>query len=403
MILTAQGWREHSRQLADAPLPLRRRKRFSLSGTIGFERHIASDQARIADRVTALMPPDQFRALYLCAAYGRGEGVRLRAANGKEIAERYDYGVVLGRSDAPLRAAVAASLGELADALARELGVAVRFRVFRAERLNAPRLSFAQADLRWSGRLLRGTAEAVEYMSERPFEHLAPGEWLWHLLEEGLGLINNQERLRRSAQLAEYERPAFFRNLIRAVLACGDVRLALAGRYHPSHPEKLTRLQALDLRHHRKFMAFYQIAHRAHPDLDDGAFGDGHPLDWQARASWLWLDALRRFEHWRRKRPITSWEAYCRPYPSKGQGWRSSPLASLTMNLATCGAHGIGRQPLWALRPPRERLLGAMPLLLGGPQTAPEPAVLAALCLPAGSHWPGTVERFLRQCERHRD
>ncbi|WPL17225.1 hypothetical protein Thiowin_02221 [Thiorhodovibrio winogradskyi] len=389
--------------MADAPLPAQRRKRFSLSGTIGFERRIASQQQRIANQVVALMPPDEFRALLLCGAYGRGEGVRLRGHDGKEIADCYEYAVILGRGDQPLRAAVTATLNELASSLTATTGVAVRFRLFREEFLHVRPLSFPEADLRWSGRLLRGDARVLERMSERPFEHLAPGAWLWRLVEEGQGLLRNQEWLRQGTHLDSDNQERFFRHLITTVLICGDLRLALVGRYHPAHAEKLARLAALDQRHHRKFMTFYELAHGAYADMDISAFRTGHPLDWQARVVWLWLDALRRFEHWRRGRALPSWESYCQPHPGKGQGWGTSLAERLAANLAAFGPHGLKAHPLWSLRHPRERLISAMPLLLGGPQTAPEPAVAAALCLPEGTSWPRTVETYLQAYERCRD
>jgi hypothetical protein len=120
--------------------------------------------------------------------------------------------------------------------------------------------------------------------------------------------------------------------------------------------------------------------------------------------SWLWLDSLRRFEQWRRGgRVLPSWEYYCRSRPAKGQGWNSRLGERLTSNLASFGAASLKAQPGWSLRHPRERLIGAMPLLLSGPQTAPEPAVAAALSLPPGTSWPRTVEAFLRLCESHSD
>jgi hypothetical protein len=382
--------------MADAPLPARRRKRFSLSGTIGFERRIGADQRRIVDQTLAVLPPDHFRTLLLCGAYGRGEGVRLRDANGREIADRYQYGVILGRTEARLRAAVDLTLKQLAGVLSATTGVAIEYRIFREEQLQAAKpLSYPMADLRWSGRLLHGDPHPVARMTERPFEHLAPGELLWQLIREGQQLLRNQEQLRASTSLTPTEQLTFFRRLITAVLMCGDLRLATSGRYHPSHPEKLRRLEALDERHHRKFMALYQLAHRAYADLDTQAFATGHPLDWQARVVWLWLDALRRFERWRRGRDLPGWEPYCHPYPGKGQGHVARLGERLAANLATFGLSGLRSHPLWSLRHPRERLIGALPLLLGEPRTSPEPAVAAALSLPTGTSWPRTVEVFL--------
>lgn len=386
--------------MADAPLPTRRRKRFSLTGTIGFERHIGADQRYITEQTLAVLPPDQFRALFLCGPYGRGEGVRLRDAHGREIADRYDYGVVLGRTDARLRAAVDQTLKQLARVLSAKTGVGIEYRLFREEQLQATELSYPLADLRWSGHLLSGDPGPVARMTQRPFEHLAPGELLWQLAREGQNLLRNQEQLRVSPRLTPAERVIFFRRLLTSVLMCGDLRLASIGQYHPSHPEKLRRLEALDERHHRKFMSLYQLAHRAYPDLDIQAFETGHPLDWQARVVWLWLDALRRFERWRRGRDLPGWEAYCHPYPSKGQGHAAHLGARLQANLAIFGVRGLKSHPLWSVRHPRERLIGALPLLLGGPQTSPEPAVSAALSLPSGASWPHAVEVFLRHCAR---
>lgn len=390
--------------MADAPMPARQRKRFSLSGSIGFERRIATQQERIANQTLAVLPPDAFRALLLCDSYGRGEGVRLRGADGKEVADSYKYAVVLARTDQPLRSAVETTLNQLASSLTKMFGVAIRYRLFREERLYDTPLSFPQADLRWSGRLLRGDPRVVERMTTAPFEQLAPGEMLWQHIEQGLGLLRNQQRLRLGVSLTEDERQEFFRHLIRTVLFCGDLRLAVIGRYHPAHAEKRARLAAQDQRHHRKFMTLYTLAHDAYAEMDASGFANGHLLDWQARVVWLWLDALRRFEYWRRGgRALPSWEYYCRPRLAKGQSWMMGPIERLNANLEHFGTKGLRSQPQWALRHPRERLIGAMPLLLGGPQTAPESDAAAALSVPAGTSWPRTVDAFLRLCECHRE
>jgi hypothetical protein len=392
------------RPLADAPLPARPRKRYSLAGSIGFERRIASDQKRVAEQVQALLPPDHFRALFLCGAYGRGEGVRLRGADGKEVADRYEYGVIVGRTDARLRAAIDATLRRLAEARSATTGVPMRFRLLREEQLRDRLLTFPQADLRWSGRLLCGDGRVIEQMTERPFEQLAAGEMLWQHLEQGLGLLQNQAWLRSATSLGVTERARFFRHLIETVLSCGDLRLAVVGRYHPSHAEKLARLAALEQRHHRKFMTLYALAHRAYAEMDVRGFEDGHPLDWQARVAWLWLDALRRFEQWRAGgRLLPTWDAYCRPRPHKGQMVKASLGDRVRANLASFGPGVLRTQPRWALRHPRERLIGAMPLLLGGPQTAPEPIVAAALMLPPGTSLSRTIAAFLELCEAYRD
>ncbi len=110
----------------------------------------------------------------------------------------------------------------------------------------------------------------------------------------------------------------------------------------------------------------------------------------------LWLDTLAWFEGVRSGRPVPDWEGFASPRLAKGQGRDTLALpANLARNLRDFGPGGLLRNPGWARRHPRDRLISALPLLLAGPGAPASPALAAALGVARGTPWPATTERFL--------
>jgi hypothetical protein len=262
------------------------------------------------------------------------------------------------------------------------------------------------AEMRWGHRVVAGDAGVLSRMREMPFHRLPPGEMTRLMLNRGTLLLMSQLAL-RGGGLTAAERERHFKYLFKAVLACGDVRLAAAGRYHPSYPVKLARLEepapgpdgnggAPD---GDRLLALYRLAyrHKFHPDY--GAFGHESPSDWQARVVRLWLATLRAFECRRLGRDLGDWSEYCRASIDKGQS--GNVPRNLAITLRDFGAAELVRRPHRARRYPRERLISALPLLLSESGSLLDPCVADALALAPGATWRQAAEAFLAHWQRY--
>lgn len=392
-----------------APPPLR----YTLDGDARVEARIAQDQQRVADAVAEAVPRAHFVALVLMGGYGRGEGGYIEQDAGPAPYNDYDYFVVVRGVRRGEHERIGQRLAQAARRLEPRVGVEVDFALLRAEALGRAERSLMNAEMRWGHRIVAGDRAILTRMPPMGFHRLRPGEFTRLLLNRGTLLLMNEQWLRRGAQdspLSPAERECFFKYLGKAVLACGDARLAASGCYHPSYPVKRERLERLDppsglaatLGDSAHFLSLYRFAYdnKFHPDY--GGL-DGESLaDWQARTRRLWLDTLRVFESRRLGRSVPDWSTYCRPGLAKGQyGGRGRALRNAAVTLRDYGAGALIRQPLRALRYPRERLIAALPLLLAESGERLDPCVPAALALPGRSDWGQAVRAFLQQWARY--
>jgi hypothetical protein len=230
-----------------------------------------------------------------------------------------------------------------------------------------------------------------------PFNELPAGEFTRLLLNRGTLLLMNQSRLQPGAR-DPLDREVFFKYLFKAVLACGDAVLASRDAYHPSYVCKLERLRSAGT----GFQELYEQAweQKFHPDY--GRYAGEDLAAWQRQVVEIWLDTLSRFEQWRSSKPVASWEAYCSPGVSKGQGGRSwFGLRNALITLRDFRSRELLQRPRWSLRYPRERLISALPLLLSHPAEDTGPAVAAALAVSPGVPWPEAVDTFLQLWRRY--
>lgn len=381
--------------------------RWTLDGDAGVEARIGADQRLIAQAVMDTVPAEQLVALVLIGGYGRGEGGFILTPDGPAPYNDYDYFVLVRKGNGAPRAALRSTLAALGKTLRQQVGVEVDLELLPAEQLKRAEPSLVFAEMRWGHRVVAGELRALNVMPRMPFHRIPPGEITRLMLNRGALLLMNQQRLdsRRpedpDPDLADTERELFMKYLFKAVLACGDARLAAAGMYHPSYPEKLKRLESLPdpMSDHADFLGLYRVAYeqkfRPNP-----ARLDNTPLaQWQARVVSLWAETLRGFETRRLGRPVPDWRPYCRTLPAKGQ--RSTLLRNLGVTLRDFGPLEPVRRPLRALRYPRERLIGVLPMLLAEyGDTAPRCAA-RALGLPGRSEWHRVAERFLALWARY--
>lgn len=388
--------------LAETAIAPPNRDRYTLDGDTSVETRIARDQSLIADAVTGLIAPPEFRALVLMGGYGRGEGgYCLRGGQPKPYND-YDYFVVVPKLSRSRRQALTQALAVRAKALGHEVGVEVDFAPLREDRLSKAEYSLMNAEMLWGHRVVAGDPGVLDKMPRMPFSGLPRGEFTRLLLNRGALLLMNQQRLAEGSTLSEAEQEVFFKYLFKAILACGDARLAGNQSYHPSYVKKRELLGELDWHEKEPFMDLYAQAwdQKFHPHYDRYVAED--PTVWQARVVYFWLDTLSWFEQTRIGKGIDHWDAYCSPQIAKGQGGNSwGGLRNLAVTLRDFDLAEPLRRPRWSLRYPRERLIGALPLLLSHPEGLSSVALADALALPLGAPWSQATAVFLRLWRRY--
>jgi hypothetical protein len=355
------------------------RDRYTLDGDAAVEARIAHDQELVAQAVTAILAPPAFRGLVLMGGYGRGEGGFVRRDGHPEPYNDYDYFVVVRGLDGAARAALSQELAVAAKTLEHQVGVEVDFALLREDRLPGAEYSLMNAEMLWGHRVVAGDPQVLATMPPMPFASLPPGEYSRLLLNRGSLLLMNQRRLANPEPLAAPEQEVLFKYLFKAILACGDARLAGSGCYHPSYLKKIERLEALDWSGQADFMALYRQAweNKFHPDY--GRFAGEDARAWQGRVVPIWLATLAWFEQVRSGRPIPDWTSYASPGFAKGQGGNpggdcatpSSPCATSGPPNSCGGPPGPGVIPgsgssppcpcCWKTRAPRRPRCWPMP------------------------------------------
>lgn len=378
------------------------RDRYTLDGDASVEARIARDQTLIADAVAALVGPPVLRGVVLMGGYGRGEGGYRLSDGQPEPYNDYDYFVVVRNLNRTVRQALEQALAGQARALEHKVGVEVDFALLRDEALPKAEYSLMNAEMLWGHRVVAGDPDVLAAMPPMPFGTLPLGEFTRLLLNRGTLLLMNQQLLAGGSALGADQPEVFFKYLFKAILACGDARLAGNQSYHPSYVTKLDLLRAMDWPGKEPFMAIYAQAweNKFHPDY--GRYAAEDTAAWQGQVVAIWLDTLSWFEQTRLGENIDDWDAYCSPAISKGQGSNDwGGLRNVAITTRDFGLSQPLRAPRWSLRYPRERLISALPWLLSNPLTAVVAAPAAALSVPLGTPWPAATATFLRLWRRY--
>ena len=378
------------------------RDRYTPDGDEAVEARIARDQALIASAVQEALAPPEFRALVLMGGYGRGEGGYVLRDGTPEAYNDYDYFVVVRDLDRVRRNTVSEALAEKAKGLEHEVGVEVDFALLPEATLQGAEYSLMNAEMIWGHRVVAGDPDVLDAMPPMPFGGLPAGEFTRLLLNRGALLLMNQMRLAEDSPLGPQEQEVFFKYLFKAVLACGDARLAGTHVYHPSYLKKLELLQAMDWSGKEVLMDCYLQAweNKFHPNY--GRYASEDAMSWQDRVVRSWLDTLCWFERWRTGKDVGDWIAYCSPSFQKGQGGQSwGGLRNAAITLRDFGPAELVRRPRWSFRYPRERLISALPLLLSQTDDSATPALVNALAVPVGTSWSDKAETFLRLWRRY--
>jgi hypothetical protein len=383
--------------------PGRPSDRFTPDGDDAVESRIGYDQQLISAAVMDAVPAQQFRALVLIGGYARGEG-GFRHVDGKpEPYNDYDYFLVVGGMTPAAVQVLKAQLLELGHVLTARVGVEVDLAVLRLEALPRAEYSLMHAEMLWGYRVVAGDAAILAAMPRMPFAGLALAEFTRLMLNRGSLLLMNRNALATGTSGEPRQREQFMKYLFKAVLACGDARLAAAGQYHPSYSEKWQRLQRLHWDGQERFLPQYRMALEAkfHPAYEQYAAARLEKCLQQVTD--LWLETLAHLESVRLGSHAGSWAAYASPGVSKGQ---SAPgLRGLVRNVGVTvrdyGPLELLTNLRWSLRYPRERLISILPGLLAGPGLVRDSQLTTALGLAARGSWQQLVRSYLEQWHRY--
>ena len=378
--------------------------RFTPEGDRAVEARIARDQKLVAAAVMESVPARYFRALVLIGGYARGEGGFRRDADGRpEPYNDYDYFVVVGGANAAEVRDLKPRLLQLGHALSYRVGVEVDLALLRAESLPKAEYSLMNAEMLWGHQVVAGDPKVLSTMPRMPFAELPLAEFTRLMLNRGSLLLMNREALSHEETDVPDARERFVKYLCKAVLACGDARLAAARRYHPSYMEKRERLERMRWPGHAGFLPLYETALEArfHPDRLRHEGGD--LVDGLNEVTRLWLETLVYLESVRLGRGPGSWSEYASPAVSKGQ---SAPgLRGLARNVGVTlrdyGLLELLTNLRWSLRYPRERLISSLPGLLVGPELVSETHLSRALGLASGCGWNELTRNYLEQWHRY--
>ena len=377
--------------------------RYTPDGDAAVESRIDSDQQLIAAAIKDAVPASHFRALVLIGGYARGEG-GFRHSDGKpEPYNDYDYFVVVGGMNHAARQTLQASLLELGLLLTARVGVEVDLAVLKEETLPGAEYSLMHAEMLWGHKVVAGETAILAAMPPMPFAGLGLAEFTRLMLNRGSLLLMNRDALTRGNSKEAQQREQFMKYLFKAVLACGDARLAAAGQYHPSYSEKWPRLQRLQWDGQERFLPQYEMALQAkfHPHYEQYDAADLTQSLQQITD--LWLDTLAHLESIRLGCDAGTWAEYASPAICKGQ---SAPgLRGLVRNVGvTVRDYGL-RELLtnlrWSLRYPRERLISTLPGLLGAPGLVHDSQLTKALGLAAVTGRQEMTRSYLEQWHRY--
>ena len=377
--------------------------RYTLDGDASVEARIDRDQQVIAEAVDAVVDDASFCGLILMGGYGRGEGGFVFQNGQPAPYNDYDYFVVVEGLDRPQRGELDQRLAQQAERLEHDVGVEVDFALLQKERLPGAEYSLMNAEMIWGHRVISGEQDALQSMPDMPFASLPMGEFTRLLTNRGALLLMNQAGL-AAVNSRQPDQEVLFKYLFKAVLACGDARLAGNASYNPSYPRKLELLHSMEWAGHDEFMDLYELAwqHKFHPDYQ--VFAREESVEWQRKVVAVWLDTLAWFETQRSGRPFVGWERYASFAFGKGQGGSAwGGLRNLAITLRDFGPMELLKRPFWSLRYPRERLIAVLPLLLSDSNPGRKLSQLEAAALASGNDitWSQAVDVFLGLWKRY--
>jgi hypothetical protein len=216
------------------------------------------------------------------------------------------------------------------------------------------------------------------------------------MLNRGSLLLLNRQLLASGRLMTPGLREQFARYIDKAVLACGDARLAVAGRYHLIYRQRRSRLERLAWPGSNGFLERYDAALQARFGPSPVLVPAGKESQALELAVADWLEALAELET-ARLGQLPAWRDYASAAVSKGQSGRGrlALLRNLAVTARDFGLRELGTNFRWSCRYPRERLLAVLPGLLNPKTGVCQADIAAALSAQAGSDAGVLADRFL--------
>lgn len=375
---------------------------FTPSGDAQVESRIAADQQLIASAVSDTIDNNHFCALVLIGGYARGEGGYVYLDGLPAPFNDYDYFLIVEGMSPGAIATLRPEVKQLAERLSRAVGVEVDLEILCREKLGAQRASLMFAEMLWGHKVVAGDPDVLDAMAAMPFEDLKLGEFTRLMLNRGALLLLNQQAISTNSLSSTEQRELFLKYLFKAMLACGDARLAALGLYHPSYAIKWQRLQLLP-ELPDGFLHHYKLALDAKFNPDFTPYTATDLQQWQEYFVQTWSQSLAFLEGIRLGVPIANWHDYASSSVDKGQGSGalSSVLKHMAITLRDYGPMELVTNIRWSMRYPRERLISVLPYLLGTQAILPDSIPLRALGTKA-RHDNASIESiFLGQWHRY--
>jgi len=344
---------------------LRRGARFTQTGDVSLEKHLASVCEEVGKGVRATVPAALLEGLLLGGGYGRGEGGVLSSDFGDAPYNDMEFYVFMRGSTILNDRLYKKALHHLGESLSEMAGLEVEFKILSLAGLRRSAVTMFSYDFVTGHRWVIGDDELFTGCAHhRQADAIPQHEATRLLFNRCTGLLYAKERLLSGTFTAD-DSDFVVRNLAKVQLAMGDALLASQGQYHWSCQERHHRLNditptagidlALIKKHHTAGVLFK--LHPRHSSLTREQLSHKHQgLCELASQLWLALESARI------GKPFADMASYrngsinkCPDQPA----WRN--------RLVNARRSGFGAllSPSSA-RYPRERLFHALTLLLWG-------------------------------------
>ena len=374
---------------------------FTLGRQPGAEDRIRHDQEIVTRAVEKAVPEKQMKGLILAGGYGRREGGYRKHGEKYFPMNDYDYFIVIDGSKEECLA-FHEKLVHLGHELTREVGVEVDFFVLRHAELPRLEYSLMYAELKWGHVVLLGDPLVLADMAPMPLEGLDLSEFSRLLMNRGSLLLLNSAALGKNEVKGFEAREEFARYLDKAIVACADVRLAVAGTYNTSVLVRQEKLAELTWEGDQEFREDFHRAMDSRYGPEAILIPEGQERAVLDRVVGQWLQALSHLETARLgSAPV--WSSYAMPRVSKGQGRKGllGIFRNLLVNIRDFGLKESLKNIGWIRRYPRERLLSVLPGLLNPALEVPLDAQAKALAVGGAPDRDVLIQRYLQLWGRY--
>lgn len=356
-------------------------QRFTLDGGDALEDHLERICTRIVHGVGGLIPPRRLEAVVLGGGYGRGEGGVLVTPDGERTYNDIEFYVFVRGNRHVAQWRHARALDVLGEILTAAAGAHVEFKIASRSEFERQPISMFSYDLVCGHRLIHGPENFFRNCSHHRHAPRIPlSEATRLLMNRCSGLLLARNKL-EAPTFTPGDADFVRRNIAKAALALGDAVLVALHRYHWSCRERHRRLA-----HDLTLGGMPSWSHDVLRFHEEGVYFKLHPErstetreQLQARYDeivpfahlvWLWIEERRlncRFPDAR---------TYALDTGSKFPD-RTFAARETLAHLKQSGWRGLlSGEPL---KPPRERLLRALSLLLWVPNALSQPQLLTRL------------------------